>query len=159
ADGMGGAAAGEVASSTAVSVLIELCLETPDWIMSLDAENGREVLARTEARFKRVKDVLNDFAKTDASLSGMGTTMTVVGNIGEDLLIAHVGDSRAYLFRGGQLRRLTRDQTMAQMLADAGEIRPEDVATHRLRHVLTGAITTEKGEVPAELHLMRLSDG
>src|SRR5262249_8385200 len=93
-DGMGGAEAGEIASSTAVIVFIELCLETPDLIMSLDAENGREVLARTEARFKRVKDVFNDFAKTDASLSGMGTTMTVVGNIGEDLLIAHVGDSR-----------------------------------------------------------------
>jgi protein phosphatase len=89
----------------------------------------------------------------------MGTTMTLAGNVGEDLVIAHVGDSRAYLFREGELRRLTRDQTMAQMLADAGEIRPEEVATHRLRHVLTGAITTEKGDVPAEFHLMRLLDG
>src|SRR5580765_4255825 len=159
ADGMGGAAAGEVASSTAVSVLIELALETPDWIMNLNGEHGREVLARTEERFRRIKDVLLDFAKTDSSLSGMGTTMTVAGNVGEDLVIAHVGDSRAYLFREGKLRRLTRDQTMAQMLADAGEIRPEEVSTHRLRHILTGAITTEKGEVPAELHLMRLLDG
>jgi protein phosphatase len=127
--------------------------------MNLNGEHGREVLARTEERFRRIKDVLLDFAKTDSSLSGMGTTMTVAGNVGEDLVIAHVGDSRAYLFRDGKLRRLTRDQTMAQMLADAGEIRPEEVSTHRLRHVLTGAITTEKGEVPAELHLMRLLDG
>lgn len=159
ADGMGGAAAGEIASSTAISVLMELGLETPDWIMNFNDEHGREFLARTKERFSRVRDVLLDFAKTDSSLSGMGTTMTIAGNIGEDLVIAHVGDSRAYLFRGGKLRRLTRDQTMAQMLADAGEIRPEEVATHRLRHVLTGAITTEKGEIPAELHLMRLADG
>jgi len=159
ADGMGGAAAGEIASSTAVSVLVELWLETPDWIMNLYGERGNEVLARTEERFRRIKEVLLDFVKTDSSLSGMGTTMTVAGNVGEDLVIAHVGDSRAYLFRAGELRRLTRDQTMAQMLADAGEIRPEEVATHRLRHVLTGAITTEKGDVPAEMHLMRLLDG
>src|SRR5262249_43050934 len=159
ADGMGGAAAGEVASRTAISVLIELCLETPDWMMSLDGQHGQEVLARTEARFQRIKDVLLDFAKADSSLSGMGTTMTVAGNLGEDLAIAHVGDSRAYLFRGGQLRRLTRDQTMAQMLADAGAVAPEDGATHRLRHVLTGALTTEKGEVPSELHILRLVDG
>jgi protein phosphatase len=159
ADGMGGAAAGEVASSTAVSMLVELGLETPDWIMNLEGEKGREVLARTEERFRRIKDVFLERATTDASLAGMGTTMTVAASVGDDLMIAHVGDSRAYLFRGGELLHLTRDQTVAQMLADAGEIRPEQVATHRLRHVLTGAITTEKGETPAELRLMRLLDG
>jgi PPM family protein phosphatase len=159
ADGMGGAAAGEVASRTAVSILVGLALETPDWVLSLEGEHGRQVLARTEERFHKIKDVFLDLAKTDSSLTGMGTTMTVAGIVGENLMIAHVGDSRASLFRGGRLLHLTRDQTMAQMLADAGEIRPEEVATHRLRHVLTGAITTEKGEVPAEMHLMRLLDG
>jgi protein phosphatase len=159
ADGMGGAAAGEVASSTAVRVLIELALETPDWIMSFEGERGREVLARVEERFRNIKDVFVRRAQAEPALDGMGTTMTLALSAGADLIIAHVGDSRAYLLRGSELQRLTRDQTMAQALADAGAIRPEQVATHPSRHVLTGAITTEKGEAPAELHHLRLSDG
>ena len=85
--------------------------------------------------------------------------MTLAGSVGADLIIAHIGDSRAYLLRAGKLLRLTRDQTLAQALADAGEIRPEQVATHPSRHVLTGAITTDVGEVPVELQQLRLSDG
>lgn len=159
ADGVGGAAAGEVASSTAISVLVRLALETPDWIMDLDGIRGREVLARMEERFRRIQDVFVERARVEPELAGMGTTMTVAGNVGADLIVAHVGDSRAYLFRGGELRRLTRDQTVAQMLADAGEIRPEEVDRHPARHVLTGAITTHRGESPAELHHVRLLDG
>jgi PPM family protein phosphatase len=89
----------------------------------------------------------------------MGTTMTLAGSVGPDLIIAHIGDSRAYVHRAGKLLRLTRDQTMAQALADAGAIRPEEVATHPSRHVLTGAITTHEGDVPVELQHLRLSDG
>ena len=159
ADGVGGAAAGEVASSTAVRVLVELALETPDWIMSFEGDRGREVLARMEERFRKIKDVFVERAQAEPALAGMGTTMTLAGSVGADLIIAHVGDSRAYLFRRGELHHLTRDQTLAQTLADAGAIRPEQVATHPSRHVLTGAITTQKGEAPAELHHLRLSDG
>jgi PPM family protein phosphatase len=159
ADGVGGAAAGEVASSTAVSVLIELALGTPDWIMDFAGARGQEVLKRMEERFRRIQDVFVERARAEPGLAGMGTTMTLAGNVGADLIIAHVGDSRAYLFRAGRLRRLTHDQTMAQMLADAGAIRPEEVATHPSRHVLTGAITTDRGESPVELHHLRLTDG
>ena len=159
ADGVGGAAAGEVASSTAVRVLVELALETPDWIMSFEGERGREVLARMEERFRKIRNVLVERAQTEPALAGMGTTMTLAGSVGADLIIAHIGDSRAYLLRAGELLRLTRDQTMAQSLADAGAIRPEQVATHPSRHVLTGAITTDEGEVPVELDHLRLSDG
>ena len=159
ADGMGGAAAGEIASSTAVRVLIDLALETPDWIMNFEGDRGREVLARMEERFRKIREVFVRKAEADPDLLGMGTTITLACSIGADLIIAHVGDSRAYLLRGGELQRLTHDQTMAQSLADAGAIRPEQVATHPSRHVLTGAITTEKGAVPADLHHLRLSDG
>jgi protein phosphatase len=159
ADGVGGAAAGEVASSTAVRVLVELALETPDWIMSFEGERAREVLARMEDRFRKIKDVFVEQARADRALSGMGTTMTLAASVGANLIIAHIGDSRAYLFRRGELHRLTRDQTMAQTLADAGAIRPEEVATHPSRHVLTGAITTQRGEAPAELRHLRLTDG
>jgi PPM family protein phosphatase len=159
ADGVGGAAAGEVASSTAVRALVELALETPDWIMSFEGEHAREVLARMEERFRKIQKLFVERAAAEPALAGMGTTMTLAGSVGADLIIAHIGDSRAYLLRAGKLLRLTRDQTMAQALADAGAIRPEQVATHPSRHVLTGAITTQVGDVPVELQQLRLSDG
>ena len=159
ADGVGGAAAGEIASSTAISVLVRLALDTPDWIMDFEGSRGQEVLARMEERFRRIQDVFVDRARAEPALAGMGTTMTVAGNVGADLIVVHVGDSRAYLFREGELRRLTRDQTVAQMLADAGEISPEEVARHPARHVLTGALTTHKEESPVELYRLRLLDG
>ena len=131
ADGVGGAAAGEVASRTAMHALIDLVIETPDWIMRLDQPLADEVLQRMERRFQQVREVLIQRAKDDPSLRGMGTTMTVACTLGTEVLTAHVGDSRAYVFRrGGVLERLTRDQTLAQSLVDAGAITPEEIPTH-----------------------------
>ena len=125
ADGVGGSAAGEIASRTAIQALVDLVLETPDWIMLLDDRLAEEVLQRMERRFQRVRDTLVERANADPSLHGMGTTMTVAASVGPELLTAHVGDSRAYVFRhDGRLERLTRDQTMAQSLADSGAITP-----------------------------------
>lgn len=159
ADGMGGAAAGEVASRTAIGALVDLMLQTPDWIMRVDKRSAKEVLKRMDQRFRQVKQALIERAESDPSLSGMGTTMTLACSLGTELIIAHSGDSRAYLFRQGLLQPLTHDQTMAQSLADAGAIRPEEVATHPMRHVLTGAIATRGGKTPTELHQLGLIDG
>ncbi len=159
ADGVGGAAAGEVASRTAIQALVELVIETPDWIMRLDEPLAQEVLQRMERRFQKVRDVLMERAKEEPALRGMATTMTVACTLGPDLLITHVGDSRAYVFRDGRLSRLTRDQTMAQSLADAGAITPEEVATHPARHVLTSAIATRGAFIQVEVGKSRLLDG
>ena len=159
ADGMGGTAAGEVASRTAIGALVDLVLRTPDWIMSLDEDVVSEVLQRQERRFHQIKETLIAQAKADPSLSGMGTTMTLTCSLDANLIVAHVGDSRAYLFRHGHLHQLTRDQTMAQSLADLGVIKPEDVAEHPMRHVLTGAIAAQGGETRTELQRLRLADG
>jgi protein phosphatase len=159
ADGVGGAVAGEVASRTAIQALVDLVIETPDWIMRLDEPLAQEVLQRMERRFQKVREVLVERARIDPALRGMATTMTVACTVGPDLLTAHVGDSRAYLCREGRLSRLTRDQTMAQSLADAGAIRPEEVATHPGRHVLTSAIATRGAFVQVEVGRSRLRDG
>jgi PPM family protein phosphatase len=159
ADGMGGEAAGEVASRKAIAVLVDLALRTPDWIMLLDEQLLREVGHRMERRFRQVHDALNEQARADPNLFGMGTTMTLACSHGADLLITHVGDSRAYVFRRGQLTRLTRDQTVAQDLVDRGSLRPEEAAKSPLRHRLTGAITTTIKESPAELVTFTLLDG
>ena len=128
ADGVGGQQAGEVASRTAIQAIVDLVIDTPDWIMRLDEPLEREVMDRMERRFQKVREVLVERAEADPKLRGMATTLTVACSLGPVLLTTHVGDTRAYLFRGGKLMRLTRDQTMAQSLADAGAIRPEEIA-------------------------------
>jgi PPM family protein phosphatase len=159
ADGMGGAAAGEVASQTAIKALIDLAIQTPDWIMNLNDQRADQVLQRMEERFDRLRKALTDCIQTDPDLSGMGTTMTLALSLGGDLIIAHVGDSRVYLFTHGQLVRLTKDQTMAQLLADLGVISADEAQRHHSRHVLTGAITAGGDKAEVELHHVRLADG
>ncbi len=160
ADGVGGAAAGEIASRTAVLALVDLAIETPDWIMRLDEARSREILQRMERRFQQIRETLVEHAAADPTLRGMGTTMTVACSLGPELLTAHVGDSRAYVFRkGGRLERLTRDQTMAQSLADSGAITQAEVATSPYRHVLTSALATRGAFVQVELKRTHLSDG
>jgi protein phosphatase len=159
ADGMGGAAGGDVASKMAIGALIDLVLRTPDWIMRFDEERGKEVLLRFDERFQKVGELIAERAKKNPKLSGMGTTLTTACSLGADLAIAHVGDSRIYLFRNGRLHRLTRDHTVAQALADGGAIPAEAVDKHPMRHILTQAIGSEGMKTEAELGMMELSDG
>ena len=159
AEGMGGEAAGEVASDVAISSLVDLALRTPDWIMRIDQDLARELLARMDKRIGQLEDILRDKVRVDPSLSGMGSTMTIALSLGTDLFVAHIGDSRAYLFRHGRLHKLTRDHTVAQALADAGEISPDDVDSHPLHHVLTHVIGTKGQKAQADLGMLRLKDG
>jgi protein phosphatase len=159
ADGMGGHAAGEVASRTAVSVLVDLVLRTPDWIMRLDDQWVEAAHRRAGERFREIQDALTERAGGDPSLSRMGTTLTLAWSIGADLLLAHVGDSRAYLFHDGVLRQLTRDQTLVQEMIDAGVLSPEEAAQHRLRNVLTGALSAGETKIRVQYGRARLADG
>ena len=160
ADGVGGAAAGELASRTAVEVLVDLVLESPAWIMRFEGERGEKVLQRTAGRFQKVREALVTRAAEDPRLKGMATTMTFACTVGSDLLIAHCGDSRAYVYRrDGKLEMLTHDQTMAQSLADAGAIRQDDVAHHPSRHVLTSAIASRGVFAQVDLRHERIEDG
>jgi serine/threonine protein phosphatase PrpC len=159
ADGMGGAAAGDVASRTAITGLVELFIQTPDWIMRPDAERVPEVLLRMKGRLGRLADILTERAGADPGLSGMGTTLTLAASLGPELVVAHVGASRAYIFRRGHLLRLTSDQTVAQLLAEAGVISPEEVPEHFARHTLTSSISVAGGKAEVELRHVKLADG
>jgi len=159
ADGMGGHAAGEVASRTAIATLVDLVLRTPDIIMRLDEHYTEEALLRFERRFQEIAKVLREKAKADVRLAGMGTTMTLACSAGSDLIVAHVGDSRAYLLRERRLQRLTSDQTMAQYLADSGMISHDEIESHPMRHVLTGALSTGDGPTDVDLTAQRLLNG
>lgn len=159
ADGMGGMPHADVASRTAILALVDLMLQTPDWNMRPDLTGALEVLRRMEERFGRLPGAFKEMAESEPRLAGMGTTMTLAVSLGPDLVIAHVGASRAYIFRRGHLLRLTSDQTVAGLLAKAGVIRPEDVPGHFARRMLTGSITTAGGNAEVELHHVKLADG
>lgn len=159
ADGMGGPPGGEVASRLAISTLVRIVLDVPDWIMRPDDSSAEEVLNRAVEYYRKVDAKLTQRGTDDPSLTGMGTTMTVAYSAGTHLFLAHVGDSRAYLYRGGALQQLTRDHTSAQMLADAGIIAREGKFTDRLRHVLTNVLGATKAPASVEVHRLRLEDG
>ena len=157
ADGMGGNAGGAVASRMAISTLINIVLHMPDWILRLDEEHAQKVMDRAAERYRKVHEALQEKARLDPKLRGMGTTMTAAHSLGDDLFVTHVGDSRAYLFRDGKLQLLTHDQTQAQLMADIGMISQTEVARHRLRHVLTSALGGMEKAVRADIQRLKLT--
>jgi serine/threonine protein phosphatase PrpC len=160
ADGMGGMAAGEVASRLALTKLIELIVDTSDWTLSLKRDaDVRTVMQRMTQRFHQIDDALRAAAENTGTLRGMGTTLTVAGILENSLIIGHVGDSRAYLLRGNNLRQLTVDHTLAQALIDAGVANQNDPATRSMRHVLTAAIGSLSESAVPQVQRFRLSPG
>ena len=159
ADGMGGHAAGEVASRLTISALVGLALQIPDWIFWVDEEHVPEIERRTREAVQQVGSMLIERGREEDALRGMGSTLTAARSCGRDLLIVHVGDSRAYLFRAGRLERLTRDHTYAQLLLDAGQLSPGEANLSRYRHVLTNALGGSEEEVHVDMDLLRLEDG
>lgn len=159
ADGMGGMAGGEVASKLALQRLVELIVDTPDWMMSLNDQTVSTVMDRMNERFLQVDQTLRAEAQKDATLRGMGTTLTVAGSLGDDLIIGHIGDSRAYLFRENKLTQITSDHTLAQALIDAGVAKPDDPETKSMRHVLTTALGALSDKIPPQIHRLKMSDG
>ncbi len=158
ADGMGGAAGGDVASRSAIQDLVHMVLTTPDWIMHGQSPWVEEVMHRMAQRFRDIDQYIGLRAVADPNLSGMGTTMTLACSLGFNMVICHIGDSRAYLFRQGKLNQLTRDMTMAQELIAAGTLTPEQAVTYRFRHVLTQCLGGH-GMASAEAQHVVLLDG
>ncbi len=164
ADGLGGHAAGEVASRSSLVTLLQLILRSPRWALKLDDPETRDAeIEQLSARVRRylngIHASLREQAEADRGLQGMGTTLTSAYSVGNDLFVVHVGDSRAYLHRRGRLHRITHDHTLAQSYADQGLIPQAEVDTHRLGHVLTRAIGTDARQPENDLHHLELEDG
>ena len=131
ADGMGGHRAGEVASGSTRDLLIEkLADEKPDQTV---LENAIRDINHT--LFLRQME--------NQEISGMGTTLTVLWEAEDHVLIGHVGDSRAYLLRDGHLEQMTLDHSMVAEMVRKGLLLPEDAETHPMRNVITRAVGTE----------------
>jgi serine/threonine protein phosphatase PrpC len=158
ADGIGGIAGGDVASRTAVTTLIQLVLDTPDWVMLQGQAEGRRILDRMTERFRNIDELLRAEAANKPELAGMGTTMTVAAVVGHELLLGHVGDSRAYLLRGDKFDQLTRDHTTNQELSDSGFLPAGAESTHRYRNFLTRALGGRGNQSHPDLHRLNLQD-
>ncbi|WP_329119976.1 Stp1/IreP family PP2C-type Ser/Thr phosphatase [Streptomyces sp. NBC_01465] len=130
ADGMGGQAAGEVASSEVISTLVTLDDDVP----------GSDILTSLSTAVQRANDQLRMMVEEDPQLEGMGTTLTALLWTGQRLGLVHVGDSRAYLLRDGVLTQITQDHTWVQRLVDEGRITEEEATTHPQRSLLMRAL-------------------
>jgi PPM family protein phosphatase len=159
ADGMGGHAAGEVASRLAITKLVDLALELPNWILKVDDKAAPELELRARQTLKEIGSVLFREGRQNPALYGMGSTMTIARSLGRDLMIVHVGDSRAYLLRSGRLHRLTKDHTYAQMMVDCGKLEACDIADSGVRHILTNALGGSTENVDVDVDRLRLEDG
>lgn len=135
ADGMGGHAAGEVASAVAIAALAPLDDDDP----------GSDLLEALRDSAVQANDHLRNMVSGDPGLDGMGTTLTAVLFAGSRLGLAHIGDSRAYLLRDGSLTQITHDHTLVQTLVDEGRISEEEASTHPQRSLITRALDGRSG--------------
>jgi protein phosphatase len=156
ADGVGGAAYGDVASSTAVHLL-----------RRLDTTPGDEMLTALAGAVHRIHDKLAEMVEQDEELDGTSTTVTAGLFDGRRLAVAHVGDSRAYLLRDSQVSQLTKDHTFVQTLVDEGRISEADSRVHPHRNIILRAVDGVHDTEPDLFHielqrgdrLMLCSDG
>jgi len=160
ADGIGGSAHGGQASVLAIQTLVKLLLNAPAWILRSDDDRvAAELLRRASDRYAAVNQALAEAEERNPALRGWGTTLTAALSLGANLFVAHIGDSRAYLLRGGKLLRLTRDHTMAATLAEAGLRVWKTGETHRFHHLLTRYLGSKDSSLKADLLKVRVEPG
>ncbi|HVA60868.1 MAG TPA: PP2C family serine/threonine-protein phosphatase [Mycobacteriales bacterium] len=140
ADGMGGHAAGEVASAEAIAAIAPLDDDTP----------GADMISALRAAVETANGRLRDLVARDPALDGMGTTLTALLWAGQRLALVHVGDSRCYLLRDGVLTQITHDHTLVQQFVDEGRISAEEASSHPQRSLITRALDG-RGEVELDL--------
>lgn len=159
ADGVGGEAAGEIASRKAIYTLLNLALHTSDWQFRWGPRERNNVMWRMKDRFRSVNAALLRDATAHASLNGMCTTLTVAITYDKDLIVGHVGDSRAYLLHNGKIIRLTRDHTVGARLVADGTHEPDDPLVLEFRGLLLQALGSREGECNPDVHDYLLHDG
>jgi protein phosphatase len=148
ADGMGGHAAGDVASKVVIAALEHL---------DDDAPSGDMLQSMREAVFEG-SEHLREVIRESPQLEGMGTTLTAILFAGGRLALCHVGDSRAYLLRDGQLTQITHDDTFVQTLIDDGRITPEEANSHPQRSLLLRALNGQDVDPDLSMREARAGD-
>lgn len=140
ADGMGGAAAGDVASALSVETVEAFVLELLRRFSNLQADDEFGVLADLRQAVVEADARLSEEAALHPEFAGMGSTLTMAFVSGPRLFVIHAGDSRCYLFRGGKLEQLTEDHTLVAELVGRGALEPAEARRHPSRHIVTNAL-------------------
>ena len=148
ADGMGGHAAGEVASQLVIAALAHLD----------DDEPGGDLLAKLDEAIRSGNSAIAAQVEMEPDLEGMGTTLTAILFAGNRLGLAHIGDSRGYLLRDGELTQITKDDTFVQTLVDEGRITREEAHSHPQRSLIMRALTGHEVEPTLTMREVRTGD-
>jgi PPM family protein phosphatase len=148
ADGMGGHAAGEVASQLVIAALAHLD----------DDEPGGDLLSKLESAVRAGNAAIADHVQLEPDLEGMGTTLTAILFAGNQLGLVHIGDSRGYLLRDGELTQITKDDTFVQTLVDEGRITAEEAHSHPQRSLIMRALTGHEVEPTLTMREARAGD-
>jgi protein phosphatase len=148
ADGMGGHAAGEVASQLVIAALAHLD----------DDEPGGDLLAKLDSAVRSGNAAIAAQVEMEPDLEGMGTTLTAILFAGNRLGLVHIGDSRGYLFRDGELTQITKDDTFVQTLVDEGRITAEEAHSHPQRSLIMRALTGHEVEPTLTMREARAGD-
>ena len=159
ADDMGGHRAGERASALAVVAIEQFTLNSFKWFLGSNSADAQRVLVQFQSALSQADAQILDAAADDPKLRGMGTTVTMAFHLGTQLCVVHVGDSRAYLYRDGELLQLTQDHTLMADMMRSGALRPHQVAGHRFRHVITNVVGGEELGVSVEAHALEVQAG
>ena len=148
ADGMGGHAAGEVASQLVIAALAHLD----------DDEPGGDLLAKLDAAVRSGNSAIAAQVEMEPDLEGMGTTLTAILFAGNRIGLVHIGDSRGYLLRDGELTQITKDDTFVQTLVDEGRITAEEAHSHPQRSLIMRALTGHEVEPTLTMREVRAGD-
>jgi PPM family protein phosphatase len=159
ADGMGGHRAGERASALAVTAIEQFTLDSLKWFLGSDRDAAKKVLAQFQSALRETDAKIVEEAEGSPELRGMGTTVTMAFQLGAQVCVVHVGDSRAYLYRRGELHQLTQDHTVVAEMVRSGALRPEGVAQHHLRHVITNVVGGPEPGVDVEARMLEVQPG
>jgi protein phosphatase len=160
ADGMGGHAGGERASSLAVHYLIERLLNNIHWFFQFNRAAEIEFIDSLKKLLRDTHREIQSEGQRDITLAGMGTTLTMTYLVWPSLYVVHAGDSRCYLIRDGRVELLTTDHTMARRLVESGGMNPEDEATSRWSNVLWNVLGGKsQEEIKAEVRQVELRRG
>jgi protein phosphatase len=154
-DGMGGRVAGELASKIVVEVLPGFLLERLQQHQAIDTAAAKQIVVQALCE---LSEMIQSESSKRPDLFGLGATIVMALIRHSYMLLAHVGDSRAYLFRDNSLSLLTKDHSIIQLLIDMGQLKPEDASTHPARSQITQFIGME-GKITPDVQSIELQAG
>lgn len=158
ADGMGGPAGGERASSIAVTAVSGYVLNMMHWFLKLSEEREDDLREELEASLSACEAYVREASRRYPEYPNMGTTVTLAYVVWPNMYVVHAGDSRCYVWRDGCMSQITRDHSVAQLMVDAGSMRPEEANESRLRHILCNAVGAGGADVEAKVHKVVLEE-